>query len=105
VIFSGMKKPLDAEQWLLDTIDLSKAAQVLEENQVRSGQDSVEECSKNMVVGRGSKTGKPVTWDQFLKSFYERFSSDGIKRDERIIYHIAVGGLNYRQVCCKVPKA
>ena len=27
-----------------------------------------------------------ITWDQFLKSFYERFFPDGIKRDERTIY-------------------
>ena len=33
-IFSGTEKLLNAEQWLIDTIDLLKAAQILDENQV-----------------------------------------------------------------------
>ena len=33
-IFSGTEKPLDAEQWLVDTTDLLKAARVPNENQV-----------------------------------------------------------------------
>ena len=61
-------------------------------------------CSKNPVVSRGSETGKPVTRGQFSKSFYEGFFLEGIKRDERTIYQIAVGGLNCKQVCCKVLK-
>ena len=32
--FLGIENPLDAEQWLVDTIDILKAAQILEENQV-----------------------------------------------------------------------
>ena len=33
-IFSSTKKPLDAEQWLIDTTDLLKAARIPDENQV-----------------------------------------------------------------------
>ena len=33
-VFSGTEKPLDAEQWLIDTTDLLKAARVPDENQV-----------------------------------------------------------------------
>ena len=32
------------------------------------------------------KQKKAITWDQFSKSFYERFFPDGIKRDERTIF-------------------
>ena len=32
--FSGTKRPLDAEQWLIDTTDLMKAARNPDENQV-----------------------------------------------------------------------
>ena len=33
-VFSGTEKSLDAEQWLIDTTDLMKVAQILKENQV-----------------------------------------------------------------------
>ena len=33
-IFTGGERPLDAEQWLIDTIDLLKAARVPEEDKV-----------------------------------------------------------------------
>jgi len=51
-----------------------------------------------MGLAEETRLEKPVTWDQFLKSFYERFSPDGIKRDERTNYQITVGGSNCRQV-------
>jgi len=35
VIFLGIEKLLDAEQWLLDTTDLLKETRVPEENQVK----------------------------------------------------------------------
>jgi len=33
-VFSGNERPLDAEQWMIDTIDLMKAARISDENQV-----------------------------------------------------------------------
>jgi len=35
VIFSGTEKPLDTEKWLINTINLMKAAQISNENQVK----------------------------------------------------------------------
>ena len=34
VIFSGMEKPLDAEQWLVETTNLLEVARVPDKNQV-----------------------------------------------------------------------
>jgi len=47
------------------------------------------------VVGRESETRKAHHLGTVSKNFYERFFSDGIKRDERIIYQITIGGPNY----------
>ena len=104
-IFSGMEKPLDAEQWLVDTTYLLKAAHVPDENQVEVVKIKWKDVARIWWLVEEAKLEKPITWDQFSKSFYERFSPDGIKRDERTIYQIALGGLNCRLVCCTVPKA
>ena len=34
MIFSGMKRPLDAEQWLVNMTDLQKATRIPDKNQV-----------------------------------------------------------------------
>ena len=44
VIFSGTEKPLDAEQWLVDTTDLLKAARVPDENQVEVAKIQLKDC-------------------------------------------------------------
>ena len=63
-IFLGTEKPIDAEQWLINTIDLLKAARIPEENQ-----DTAEGCGQNLMVGRRSKIGEA----HLLGSVFEEF--------------------------------
>jgi len=45
--FSGTEQSFDAEQWLIDTTDLLKAARILNENPGGSGQETAETCGQN----------------------------------------------------------
>jgi len=72
-IFSGTEKPLDAEQWLIDTTDLLKAARVPDENQVEVAKIQLRDVARTWWLAEEATLEKPITWDQFSKGFYERF--------------------------------
>ena len=72
-IFSGTEKPLDAEQWLVDTTDLLKAAGVPDENQVEAAKIQLKDLTRTWWLAEEATLEKPITWDQFSKGFYERF--------------------------------
>jgi len=72
-IFSGTEKPLDAEQWLIDTTDLLKAARVPDENQVEVAKIQLKDVARTWWLAEEATLEKPITWDQFSKGFYERF--------------------------------
>ena len=72
-IFSGTEKPLDAEQWLIDTTDLLKAARVPNENQVEVAKIQLKDVARTWWLAEEATLEKPITWDQFSKGFYERF--------------------------------
>jgi len=71
--FSCTEKPLDAEQWLIDTIDLLKAAQILDENQVEVAKIQLKDVARTWWLAEEARLEKPITWDRFSKGFYERF--------------------------------
>ena len=73
VIFSGIEKPLDAEQWLIDTIDLVTAAQILDQNQVEMANVQLRVVVRTRWLTEEARLEKPISWDQFLKCFYEKF--------------------------------
>ena len=72
-IFTGEERPLDAEQWLIDTTDLLKAARVPEEDQVEVAKIQLQDVVRNWWLAKEARLDKPITWDQFSKSFYDRF--------------------------------
>ena len=72
-VFSGTEKPLDAEQWLIDTTDLLKAARVPDENQVEVAKIQLRDVARTWWLAEEATLEKPITWDQFSKGFYERF--------------------------------
>jgi len=72
-IFTGEERPLDAEQWLIDTTDLLKAARVPEEDQVEVAKIQLKDVARNWWIAEEARLEKPITWDQFSKSFYDRF--------------------------------
>ena len=72
---SSTEKPLDAEQWLIDTIDLMKVARIPDENQVDVAKIQLKDVARTWWLAEEAILEKPITWDQFSKSFYERFFS------------------------------
>ena len=72
-IFTGEERPLDAEQWLIDTTDLLKAARVPKENQVEVAKIQLKDVARTWWLAEEARLEKPVTWDQFSQSFYSRF--------------------------------
>jgi len=72
-IFTGGEKPLDAEQWLIDTTDLLNAARVPKENQVEVAKIQLKDVARTWWLAEEARLEKPVSWDQFSKSFYSRF--------------------------------
>ena len=104
VVFSGIEKPLDAEHWLIEVANFMSAVRIPDEDQVEVAEIQLRDVERTWWLVEEAKLEKPITWDQFSKSFYKGFFPDGIKRDERTIYQITVGGPNCSKVCCKVPK-
>ena len=68
-----MEKPLDAEQWLVDMTNLLKAAWVPDENQAEVAKIQLKDVAKIQWLAEEATLEKTITWDQFLKGFYERF--------------------------------
>ena len=64
-VFSGTEKPLDAEQWLIDTTDLLKAARVPDENQVEVAKIQLRDVARTWWLAEEATLEKPITWDQF----------------------------------------
>ena len=75
-----------------------------DEDKVEVAMIQLKDVARTWWLVEEAKLKKPITWDQLSKNFYEGFFPNNIKRYERAIYQIAVGGPNCRQVCCKVSK-
>ena len=71
--FLGTEKPLDAEQWLIYTTDLLKAARIPDENQVKVVKIQLKDEARTWWLAEQARLERPITWDQFSKGFYERF--------------------------------
>ena len=64
---------MDAEQWLIDTTDLLKAARIPDENQVEVVKIQLKDVARTWWLAEEARLEKLITWDQFSKGFYERF--------------------------------
>ena len=72
-IFTGEERPLDAKQWLIDVADRLKAARVPEWNEVEVAKIQLKDVARTRWLAEEVRPDKPITWDQFSKSFYDRF--------------------------------
>ena len=61
-IFTGREKPLDAEQWLIDTTDLLKAAWIPEEDQVEVTKIQLKDMARTWWLAEEARLDKPITW-------------------------------------------
>ena len=62
--FLGTEKPLDAEQWLIDTTDLLKAAQIPNENQVEVVKIQLKDVARTWWLAEEARLERPITWDR-----------------------------------------
>ena len=72
-IFSRAEKPLDAEQRLIDTTALLKAARIPDENQVEEAKKQLKDVATTWWLAEEARLEKPISWDQFSKCFYKGF--------------------------------
>ena len=68
-VFSGTEKPLDVEQWLIEMIDLLKAARIPSENQVKVAKIQLKDMVRTWWLAEEARLEKPISWDQFSKGF------------------------------------
>ena len=66
-IFSGIEKPLNAEQWLVDMTDLLKTARIPEENQVEVAKIQLRDVARTWWLAEEVALEKPITWDSFQR--------------------------------------
>ena len=50
-----------------------KATQIPDENQIEVAKIQLKDVARTWWLAEDARLGKPITWDQFLKSFYKRF--------------------------------
>ena len=62
-MFSGTKRPLDVEQWMMDTTDLMKAARIPNENHVEVAKIQLKGVTKTWWLAEEARLEKPITWD------------------------------------------
>ena len=85
VVFSSSEKLLDAGQWLIEVANFIRTVRIPDEDWVEVSKIHLKDVARIWWLVEEAKLEKLITWDQFSKSFYEEFFSDGIKKDERII--------------------
>ena len=59
--FSGIEKLLDAEQWLIDTTDLLKAAWIPDGNQVKVAKIQLKDVARTWWLAEEASLEKPIT--------------------------------------------
>ena len=60
-IFTGGERPLDVEQWLIDTTDLLNAARVPEENLVEVSKVQLKDAARTWWLAEEARLDKPIT--------------------------------------------
>ena len=79
--FTGMEKPLEAEQWLTDMTNLLEATNVPEADQVKMAKIKLTDVAQTWWLAEEVKLGDNITWKLFSNSFYESFFRDSAKKD------------------------
>ena len=80
-MFSETKSPLNAEQWLIDTTDLLKAARVPDENLVEVTKIQLRDVARTWWLAEEARLEKHIALDQFLESFDERFFLKTVQKE------------------------
>ena len=80
-VFSGTEKTLDAEWWLIAMIDLLKAARILNKNQVEVAKIQLKNVARTWWLAEEARLEKPISWDQFLKGFFETFFPATVQKE------------------------
>ena len=79
--FCRHKEPLDAEQWLVGTINLLREARVSEADQVEVIKIQLTDVARTWWLAKEKRLEEPITLEQFTDSFYERFFPRTFRRE------------------------
>ena len=60
-VFSGTERPLDVEQWMMDTTDLLKAARISDENQLEVAKIQLKDVARTWWLTEEARLEKPIT--------------------------------------------
>jgi len=71
--FFSTEKPLDAEQRLIEVVNLIRAIRIPDDNQMEVAKIQLKDVAKTWWLMEEARLEKPITLDQFSKDFYERF--------------------------------
>jgi len=79
-VFSGTERPLDVEQWIMDTTHLMKAARIPDENQVEVAKIQLKDVARTWWLAEEARLEKPITWDQFRWVSMRGFSRQRLRK-------------------------
>ena len=79
--FTGTEKPLEAEQWLVDMTNLLNVARVPAEDQVEVVKVQLADMARTWWLAEEERLKRPITWERFSESFYERFFPKTARRE------------------------
>lgn len=80
-LFSSVGSSLQAEQWLVDTANLLRAAGIPDVDQVEVIKIQLTDIARTWWLAEEDRLEKPVAWSQFSASFYKRFFPQTARRE------------------------
>ena len=91
-IFAGTETPLEAEQWMVKTEQLLKAARVPEADRVDVVSIQLTDLAHIWWTNELTRLEAPVTWETFSEAFLEKFFPETAKFEmERKFTHLTQG--------------
>lgn len=73
--------PLEAEQWLTDTVNILDAANVPTADRVKVAKVQLMNVARTWWLAEETKLKEPITWKQFSDGFYARLFPPSAKQE------------------------
>jgi hypothetical protein len=80
-MFSGTESPLEAEKWITDVTNLLAIAKIPAEDQVEVVKILFTDVARSWWLAEEDLLTKPIAWEKFTESFFERFFPETAKQD------------------------
>ena len=79
--FIGTIKPLEEEQWLVDTENLIAATNIPADNHVEVVKIQLTNITRSWWLAEEQRLTKPISWKYFTDNFYERLFPKTAQRE------------------------